>query len=74
MKRDLIEKAIRLVRMFESGDHWCRASIGAELNITPQAAGRWIEDATFAMPITEYQVSGHRGRPITFYYLIKNED
>ena len=74
MKQDLIEKALKLVRLIETEDHITRKIIGNELNISPQAAGKWITALSFVLPITENTMAGKRGRPENIYYLISKND
>jgi response regulator of citrate/malate metabolism len=72
MKRDLIEKALKLIQLFESGRHLTRTTIGKALGISPQAAGRWITEVSFVLPIAEYCKQGKCGRPENIYYLESN--
>jgi len=69
MKRNSIERALRLIKLFESGRHLTRTMVGNELGITPQAAGRWIDEITFVLPIAEYTEGGKPGRPENYFYL-----
>jgi len=69
MKRDLIEKALKLIQLFESGRHLTRTTIGSALGISPQAAGRWITEISFILPVAEYSKSGKCGRPENYYYI-----
>ena len=74
MKQDLIEKALTLIKLFETEKHLTRRAIGDALEISPQAAGRWITAISFVLPITEGIRQSKRGRPENIYYLMsKNE-
>ena len=52
--RDIIFKAIRLIRLFETGRPVTVRDVMNKLDISKSSARRWIDNISLHMPIYEY--------------------
>ena len=73
-RRSIINRAIRLIKLFETGRPITAKQVGKELNISKRNAYRWIDELSVEMPIYEYKIPDmpiSRLNPIQ--YVMRNE-
>lgn len=71
-RQDSIRRAIKLVRLFQSGRALTVRDVMDELNISKHGAYRWLREASLQLPVYEagFKLNEKNGRRATAYKLL----